>query len=105
MITDNKSAFDEFRILHDNYALNPEKFQEEYNREGEKVLEIVRDYENRLCANTERGAFNKYSANLSEKFQSEVISHFPMIGHIGLKIEKDGDTNKNDFTLKKIDLN
>ncbi len=104
MISENKDAFEGFRTLHDNYALNPEKWQENYNREGEKILEIVREYENRLCANTERGAFNKYSTNLSEKFQNEVRNQFPMIGHIGLTIEKNSKTDKSDFVLKKIDL-
>lgn len=96
MITDNKSAFEEFRILHDKYALNPDENQLAFNESGEKILEIVHEYENRLCANTERGMYNKFSGNLSEKFQAEVRKHFPMFDHIGLKV--------NVFKLKKIIL-
>lgn len=101
MLRENKELFDKFKILHDNYSLNPDHFQETYNVEGEKVLEVIREYENRLCANTERGMYNKYSASLAEKFQNEVRLVFPMIDHIGLRIEKDGQPP---FTLKKINL-
>ena len=103
MIKDNKNLFDEFKKLHDNYSLNPESFQEIYNTEGEKILEVIREYENRLCSNTERGMYNKYSVNLAEKFQNEVRQQFPMIDHIGLKIETAIESNSK-FSLKKINL-
>jgi dihydroorotase len=99
MVSDNQKAFNKFRVLHDKYANHPDKLQEKYNEEGEKILEIVREYENRLCTNTERGIYNKFSAGLAEKFQNEVRKHFPFIDHVGLKpqIQK--------FFIKKIDLN
>lgn len=103
MLNENKDLFGEFKKLHDNYSLNPESLQEIYNSEGEKVLEIIREYENRLCANTERGMYNKYSATLAEKFQSEVRQQFPMIDHIGLRIENGSSPNPT-FSLKKINL-
>lgn len=101
MLTDNKTVFENFRILHDSYALSPEKHQGEFNIEGEKILEIVREYENRLCANTERGMYNKFSTNLSEKFQNEVRAVFPMIDHIGLKSEEKKESMEK-FVLKKL---
>lgn len=103
MLNENKKLFDEFQKIHNDYALNPETFQETYNKEGEKILEVTREYENRLCANTERGIYNKYSANLAEKFQGEVRKRFPMIDYIGLKIEK-SETKIPDFFVKKINL-
>lgn len=102
MLNDNKSVFDEFKKFHDDYVLSSNGLQEEFNKKGEKVLEIVREYENRLCANTERGMYNKFSANLAQKFQDEVRKVFPMIDHVGLKVVKE---KKSEFFLKKIKLN
>jgi sugar-specific transcriptional regulator TrmB len=96
MLSENKDLFDEFSRLHDRYALNKSALQEEFNKIGQKVLEIVHEYENRLCANTERGIYSNFSATLAEKFQNEVRQAFPLIDHIGLKA--DG------FTIKKINL-
>lgn len=104
MLADEKKVFESFRILHDKYALDEEKWQEEYNREGEKILEIVREYENRLCANTERGIYNKFSSNLAEKFQAEVRKNFPMIDHIGVKVSQPQPAVGGNFNIRKINL-
>lgn len=98
MLEDNGEIFNSFKNLHDTYALNPQSHQQELNTQGEKVLEIIREYENRLCADTERGIYSKYSTQLAEKFQNEVRTHFPMVDHIGLIIGKPG------FAIKKIKL-
>jgi hypothetical protein len=102
MIADNKELFDSFKQLHDSYALNQENLQEKFNAEGGKISEVIREYENRLCANTERGMYNQYSAGLAQKFQDEVRAHFPMIDYIGLKVEKQETPS---FAIKKINLN
>jgi len=102
MINENKDLFESFKQLHDAYAMNQESWQEKFNAEGAKISEVIREYENRLCANTERGMYNHYSAGLAQKFQDEVRAHFPMIDHIGLKIEK---TNDRSFVIKRIKLN
>lgn len=96
MINDNKELFESFKKLHDKYALSQDGLQQEFNGLGEKVMEMVREYENRLCSNQERGIYNKYSTNLAEKFQAEVRKHFPMIDHVGLIVEE--------FSIKKISL-
>ena len=104
MLSENKSAFEEFEKIHNEYALNPENFQTTFNREGIKVLEIIKEYENRLCANTERGMYNKYSTSLAEKFQNEVRKQFPMIDHIGIKVVTTKKNQESDFIIKKIKL-
>lgn len=101
MLTDNQEVFNDFRKIHDRYALRPDGLQEEFNKQGEKVQEIIREYENRLCTNTERGMYNKFSGGLAQKFQDEVRKVFSMIDHIGLKAE----TKKvSTFYIKKIKL-
>ncbi|KKQ37358.1 MAG: hypothetical protein US53_C0020G0011 [Candidatus Woesebacteria bacterium GW2011_GWA1_37_7] len=94
MLRENKDSFDTFRKVHMDYSLDQQKFQALFNEEGGKIQKILREYENRLCANTERGIYNRYSTNLSEKFQNEVRKHFPLIDRIGIVIEK--------FSLKKL---
>jgi len=96
MLTDNEELFEQFKKLHAEYESSPDELQERFNKEGEKVLEIVREYENRLCTNTERGMYNRFSSGLAEKFQNEVRKHFPMVDRIGLIVEK--------FTINKIKL-
>ena len=100
-MTPDTISFDEFKKLHGKYVLSSNGLQEEFNKQGEKVLEVVREYENRLCSNTERGMYNKFSVGLAQKFQDEVRKLFPMIDHIGLKVEKTKDSS---FTIKRIEL-
>lgn len=92
MMNLNKEAFDEFRIIHDEYALNPEKFQEEYNKAGSKIQVIIRKFEDMLCARSEGNGYGKYTSSLAEKFQNEVRREFPKIDSIGITT----------FSLKKI---
>jgi len=107
MLKENKEAFDAFAKVHLDYSADQDSLQEKFNQEGEKIMAIVRDYEDRLCKNTERGMYNSYSGGLAEKFQTLVKSHFPLIDHIGLIVEKpvaSAATAAQVFNLKKIDL-
>lgn len=97
MVEENKKLFDDFKKIHDKYALNEEELQEEFNKEGEKVLTVVRFWENRLCKNSETGGYGTFTTKLAEKFQNEVRKTFPKIDNVGLIIEK--------FDIKKISFN
>ncbi len=104
MLDENKKTFEEFKKLHDEYSLNPHFLQEKFNKEGEKVLKIIREYEQRLCANTERGIYSKFSGRLAEKFQNELRKVFPKIDYIGLITSKDNQEEIRVFRIKKIKL-
>jgi predicted nuclease with TOPRIM domain len=97
MLEENKQLFEDFRKLHDKYALNEDELQEEFNKKGEKVLTIVRFWENRLCKNSETGGYGSFTTKLAEKFQNELRKEFPKIDNVGLIVEK--------FDIKKISLN
>lgn len=97
MVEENKEAFDKFAKLHMDYGMDEEKYQEEFNREGEKILKVIHEWEDRLCKQSEKAGFGNYTTNLSEKFQAEVKDHFPLIDHVGIVVNK--------FSLKKIKLN
>jgi hypothetical protein len=97
MVSENKEAFDRFTQKHFEYSTDQNKYQEEFNKEGEKILVIIKEWEDKLCSQSEKAGFANYTGNLAEKFQDEVKSHFPLIDHIGIVVNK--------FSLKKIKLN
>lgn len=96
MIETNKEAFDEFKKIHALYDMDQDKWQKKFNKEGEKIIKIVKEWENRLCKQSEKAGYSNYTGTLAEKFQSEVKREFPLIDHVGLIIKR--------FTIKKISL-
>lgn len=102
MLTENKEIFDEFKDIHTKYDKNEEKYQEVFNEKGKVVVELMREYEAKLCYGSERGGYSAYTSNLAQKFQDEVRREFPLIDFVGVKVKK---SVKDTFNLKKIDLN
>lgn len=96
MINTNQEVFDEFRKVHALYDLDQDKWQEKFNTEGERIVKLVKEWENKLCKQSEKAGYGNYTGTLAEKFQSEVKKEFPLIDHVGLIIKK--------FTIKKINL-
>ena len=95
MIEQNQDAFDKFRNVHNEYVLNPDPNQENYNIEGAKILKIIKEWESKLCHQQEK-TYSQYAGKLAEKFWQEVRKEYPMIDHIGIIVKK--------FNLKKINL-
>ena len=85
MIKDNKELFANFMDIHDHYVFEPDKYQKMFNDYGKEILEVVQDYENRLCAKSEGGGYGRYSTALADKFREEVKKHIPKINSIGLQ--------------------
>jgi hypothetical protein len=96
MLEENKKAFDEFKALHANYGMDEENYQDEFNKEGEKILKIVNEWENKLCSQSEKAGYSNYTGNLSEKFQGLLRSTFPLIDHIGIV------SIRSTFKIKKL---
>ncbi len=86
MVSKHEKEFDTFQELHDKYEKDPKKWQAEFNKEGEKIMEIVRTYEDRLCGKMENTQNSTYSANLSEKFRSEIKRYLPKLDMIGVTL-------------------
>ncbi len=97
MVSENKEVFDKFAKLHMDYGMDEDKYQERFNTEGAKILEIIHEWENRLCKSSEGAGFGTFTVKLAEKFQEEARHHFPLIDHIGIIV-------KPQFSLKKIKL-
>lgn len=84
MLKDHKEVFENFKDIHDHYTMEPQKYQKMFNDYGKEILEVVQEYENRLCAKSEGSGYGRYSANLSDKFREEVKRYIPKINSIGL---------------------
>ncbi|MBI2074827.1 MAG: hypothetical protein HYT83_03270 [Candidatus Levybacteria bacterium] len=84
MLASNKNLFDEFKKLHNKYATEPQKWQNEFNEKGQEILTIIRHYENMLCSQSEGGKYGIFSSKLAEKFWEEIRTHFPKIDFIGM---------------------
>jgi len=86
MVEKYEKEFDAFQILHDKYENDPQKWQGDFNKEGIKIMEIVHEYEDRLCGHMENTNNATYSANLSEKFRNEIKRYLPKLDMIGVVI-------------------
>jgi len=84
MLSQNKELFDKFRVVHKAYELDPKSNQTEFNEIGRDVQDVARDWENRLCSQSEKSSYGKFSTTLSDKFWDEIRKDFPKIDHIGL---------------------
>lgn len=84
MIDSNKVLFENFFRLHELYVKNPHLTQHEFNEVGRDVLDVIHDYERKLCGKTEGGQYSKFSTNLSEKFWELIRKDFPKIDYIGV---------------------
>lgn len=87
MVEEHKELFNNFGDIHREYAQSPKEWQKLFNQYGTEVVEIIREYERRLCANMATGKYGQFSRNLSEKFLAEVKKIFPKIDFVGVKIE------------------
>lgn len=94
MLSNNVDLFKEFDEVHQNYTLNGESEQENFNEVGARVLEVVREYEDKLCGRSEANGYGRYSGKLAEKFQNHIRSRYPHFDKIGIIT----------FSIKKISL-
>ncbi len=99
MITSEKQKFDAFTKLHMQYSMDQDGLQEVFNTEGEKIVAIIREWENKLCSTSDKAGYGGYTSNLSEKFWGEIRKSFPLIDYVGVIVKK-----KPEFKISKINL-
>lgn len=85
MLEENQDLFNEFKALEERFSTDRDSVSEEFNTVGNKVLRVIRRYEDELCSKSEGGKYGKFSANLSEKFQQEVHGYFKHISSVRLE--------------------
>lgn len=88
MIDDNRSLFDRFAKIHQSFDQDQELNAEAFHQLGRDVLDVIRDYDRRLCAAMGRGVYSIYSDKLSQKFWDLVREDFPKIDLVGVKVKK-----------------
>jgi hypothetical protein len=88
MIDDNRSLFDRFAKIHRLFEIDQELNANDFHRLGREVLDVIRDYDRRLCAAMGRGVYSVYSDKLSQKFWDLVRVDFPKIDMVGVKVKK-----------------
>ena len=86
MISENKELFDNFKGVHDAYVINPVANQLRFNQIGGEVVDVIRNYERKLCGNMNSGAYGSFSQNLSQKFWDEIRKVYKKIDFVGAKI-------------------
>lgn len=105
MITNEKEIFEAFTKLHIKYSLDQDLMQIKFNKQGAKVLALIRVWEGKLCSQSEKAGFGNYTTNLSEKFMNEVRKSYPLIDHVGIIVKKKKVVDdKMQFEMKKISL-
>ena len=86
MLDAHKDLFTTFKTVHDEYAADPKTWQTKYNEEGQKVMHVIKRWENNLCSKSEGGKYGKFSSNLADKFWEEVRKVFPKIDYVGMQL-------------------
>jgi len=84
MIKAHAEEFAAFKKVHDDYIIDPKKWQDKLNDLGRDIQDIIHEYENRLCRQSEGAGNSKFTTALADKFHAEVKSHFPKVDFIGL---------------------
>lgn len=88
MVKEHQQMFDEFRQIHDLFKQDRAKYSQEFNEKGKPVMEVLRDYEQRLCGSMERGKFALFSDKVAAKFWERVKKDFSHIELVGVEIVK-----------------
>lgn len=91
MLEENEKLFREFKEVHDKYAQSKPTWQGEFNRVGGMVLEVIREWEGRLCGRQERGENAVFSGKLADKFQGLVKEYYPLIDFVGVEVVREAE--------------
>lgn len=89
MVEVNTELFTNFKTVHDKYQSDRKQWSAQFHELGKPVVEIIRDWEQRLCSSMERGKFAAYSNKVSEKFWDEIRKVYPLIDRVGVKSNLD----------------
>lgn len=89
MMDEHQDLFAAFQEVHDGYQLDRKAWSQRFHAEGQPVVDVIRDWERRLCSGMERGQNSVYSARLAEKFWGEVKKQLPMIERVGVRSNLD----------------
>lgn len=83
-----KQILREFADAHDAYKKNQKdkSAKKNFDDTGKVALEIMREWDARLCQQMEKGSNNVFSSKVSAKFWDEVKKDFPLVDLVGVEI-------------------
>ena len=84
----NQEVFADFFRVHQLYEIDSNKHEAEFHTTGQKLVDLMRDWDRRLCSAMGRGAFSQYSQKLSEKFWDEARKVYPLIDRVGVRVKQ-----------------
>ncbi len=89
MMDENQELFSTFQPIHDGYRVDRKTWSTQFHTQGKAVVEVMRDWEQRLCSGMERGHNAVFSSKVSDKFWEEIKKTFPVIELVGVKSNLD----------------
>lgn len=89
MVDENQELFAKFQPIHDGYKQDRKQWSKEFHSVGQEVVDVVHDWEQKLCSGMERGNNAVFSSKVSEKFWSEVKKLYSHIELVGVKSNLD----------------
>jgi hypothetical protein len=88
MVKNNSKLLDEFKVIHDHYQAEPNKYRASFNQVGRDVLDVMRSYERKLCSGMERTNNAAYSDKVAEKYWAEIRKTYPLVDQIGVIVRQ-----------------
>lgn len=90
MMEQQGELFAAFKPVHDAFAADRtnQEVAENFHTQGQKVVDVIRDWDRRLCAGMGRGTFSQYTQKLSETFWDRVRKDFTLIDLVGVRSKK-----------------
>jgi len=89
MSDQHEALFLEFDTIHAGYKENRKEWSGKFHTIGQQVVDIMRDYEQRLCAGMERSKNGVYSMKLADKWWEEIKKRYSHIDLVGVKSNLD----------------
>lgn len=89
MSDQNEELFKSFDQVHAGYLTDRKAWSAKFHSVGQQVVDIIREWEQRLCSGMERGANGVYSMKLADKFWSEVKKRYSHIELVGVRSNLD----------------
>lgn len=89
MLDQHQAEFAAFKIVHDGYQTDRKQWSQRFHAEGQPIVDLIRDYERRLCSGMEKGKNALFSARVAEKFWAEVKTYLPLIERVGVRSNLD----------------
>lgn len=89
MSDQHEELFKSFDEIHAGYLSDRKAWSAKFHSVGQQVVDIMRDWEQRLCAGMERSKNGVYSMKLADKWWEEIKKRYSHIEMVGVKSSLD----------------